>query len=138
MSGQNQQDALLLGTLALPNGSAAASLGAALQLGQTSRGDFLADCEFLVSGPALNGTQLPSTKTMTYDLVTADNSALSTNLRELGKGVLVQTGSGTNGASAATARLKAPTNVQDYVGLRATNSGAGDASGASATLKILT
>jgi len=50
--------------------------------------------------------------------------------------VLVQTGAGGAGAAAATARFAIPSDCERYVRVTATNSGTGDASGASMTVNL--
>ena len=50
---------------------------------------------------------------------------------------MLWTGAGGAGCAAATYRMKPPTNVKRYVGLKATGSASGDATTASATLEVL-
>lgn len=138
MSGQNLKDATLKLSLALPNGSASASVVVSgIDTGKsTTQGFQSGDIELLLSGPALNTTQLPDTKTMIYDLLTSDNADMSSPVT-VAKEVLKQTGAGGAGAAAATQKMRLPDDAKRYVGFQATNSGAGDASGASATLEVV-
>jgi len=133
--GPNVRDTGLKVTKALPNGAAAATSGA-IDLGLTSRSDFVAPVELLLSAPALGATPLPDAKTMKYDLIHSDNSDLSSPAT-LVASAIVQTGAGGAGDVAATWRFKPPSNVKRYLGFKATGSGAGDASGSSGTLELL-
>jgi len=133
--GYQVKDALLKATKALPNG-AATVYSSGLDLGHGSRGDFLAAAEFKVSAPALTTGQLPDTKTMTYSVQHDDDPAFGT-AADLYPGVIVQTGAGGAGAAAATFTARLPLDVKRYVRVKAVNSGAGDASGASLTFEAL-
>lgn len=122
-------------TRALPNGAAAVT-GAAIDLGTSVNGDFVANCEAKISAPALVLGDLANGDTMVYDLITSASSNLGTPTT-LVAGAITQTGAGGAGAAAATWNGKLPNDVLRYVGLRATNSGAGDASDKNATLQLL-
>jgi hypothetical protein len=138
----NLRDGLLTATVALPNG-AAATTGASIDLGLGSKGETAWTGEFEIAAPALTTGQLPDTDTMTYDVIVsaAANLGTPTNVYP---GILVQTGVGGTGAAAATIRFRLPFSppatgsavpaTQRYLGLRSTNSGAGNASSKSATL----
>ncbi len=132
---QELRDAALSITRALPNG-AAATTTTAVDLGHGANGLALANVEFLISAPALGATPLPNTKTMTYAVVHSDNADLSSPV-VLYDAVLVQTGAGGVGDVAKTARFRVPSNCKRYIGVRATGSAAGDASGSSFTLEPL-
>jgi hypothetical protein len=129
------KDANLKGTLVLPNGNANAS-GAALDLGLTAFGDFVAQAEFLLTAPALTTTEQPDAKTLTYDIIQSDNADLSSPVA-LYPGVLVQTGAGGAGAAGGTFTFRVPVDVKRYVGVKATGSAAGNSSTKSATLEAL-
>jgi hypothetical protein len=129
------KDALLKATKALPNG-AASIYSDGIDLGHGSRGDFLASAEFKVSAPALTTAQLPDTKTMTYTVQHDDAAGFGT-VADLLTAVIVQTGAGGAGAAAATFTLRLPVDVKRHVRVKATNSGTGDASGASLTFEVL-
>jgi hypothetical protein len=129
------KDANLNVTKALPNG-AATIYSDGIDLGHGSRGDFLAEVELKVSAPALTTTQLPDTKTMTYTVQHDDAVGFGT-VADLYSAVIVQTGAGGAGAAAATFTLRLPVDVKRYVRIKAVNSGAGDASGASLTCEVL-
>lgn len=135
--GPNVRDANLKLTLALP-ASTSAVVSSSLDLETTSRSDFVARCETLLTAPALNTSQLPDTKTMTYDLIASSSSNLSSPT-VLVAGAIVQTGAGGVGAAGSTYRFKPASNVLRYFGFRATPSasGAGNASAANGTLEML-
>jgi hypothetical protein len=135
MAGFNVRDALNKVTRALPTGASSVT-STAITLGNSTRGDFVAEVECLVTAPALAVGQLANASTMTYDIVHSVNSDLSSPAT-IAPGVIVQTGAGGVGAAAATFRWVPPTNVRGYIGLKATNSAAADASAASATLELL-
>src|SRR5262245_14859412 len=126
--GMKLKDAGLKGTLALPNGAANTS-GAAIDLGLSAFGDFLANCEFILSAPALNTTQQPDAKTMKYDIIHSDNSDLSSP-STLYPTVVTQTGAGGAGAAATTFTFRVPVDSKRYVGVKATGSASGDSSAA--------
>lgn len=128
------KDAGLSVSKALPNGAAAVQSDG-LDLRINSSGQFLAECELLLSAPALTNTQLGSAATIKYDVQCAPDAAFS-GVRTIAKEVLVQTGDGT-GAAAAAKRFRLPTDVDRYVRVQATNSAAGNASGASFTVDLL-
>lgn len=127
-------DALLKSTLALPADDSAVT-SAAIDLGHGSNGQNLVDAEFLVEAPALTTGQLGDAATMTYAVVTSASSNLSSPT-VINSAIITQTGADGAGAAAATARFRLPTDCQRYVGLRATNSAAADASAASAVLSL--
>lgn len=134
-SGPLHADNELTETRALPNGAAAVT-GAAIDVGNSANGDFKADCEAKISAPALVVGDLANTETMVYDLITSDASDLGTPTT-LVAGAITQTGAGGAGAAAATWQGKLPNDVLRYIGIRATNSGAGDASDKIATLQLV-
>lgn len=121
---------------ALPNGAGNVTPTAGIDLGSSSRGDFVADVELLLTAPLLTTAELPNAATMTYDLIQSDNPDLSSPVTIIA-GAIVQTGAGGVGAAAATLRYKPPTNTKRYLGFKATNSGAGNASGKLGLLEIL-
>lgn len=123
------RDSLLTVTRALPNGAAAVT-STALDTETVSPGRQLADFELLIEAPAMGATPMPNAKTMTYAVVTSANSDLSSPT-VIADAVLVQTGAGGVGCAAATARFRLPTNAARYIGVRATGSAAGDATGSS-------
>lgn len=127
------QDKLLKSSTALPNG-AGSSTSAAIDLQSTATGDFVAECELLITAPALGVTPLPDAKTMKYDVLASDNSDLS-SATVLGT-ALTQTGASGAGATGATGRFRLPSNVKRYVGVRATGSTTGDASASSFTTAL--
>jgi len=131
----NLKDAQLSVTKTLPNG-AATEVSSGIDLGITANSDFQANAELLIEGPALATGELPDTETMTYDVYHDSASGFGSEVLLAGS-VLVQTGAGGTGASAATGRLRLPTTVSRYIRVKATNSGAGDASGESLTASIV-
>ncbi len=127
-------DAQLRQTAALPDGAAATQV-TGLDLGHGVNGSHVAPHEILIEAPALTTTELPDTETMTYSIETDDNAAFS-SATIVDADVLVQTGAGGAGAAAAEQRYRLPTTCERYVRLKATNSGAGDASGKSMTFSL--
>ncbi len=119
------RDAQLEITQTLPDGEGTA-MSASIDLGNSNRGSFVADCELLVEAPALDANDLPDGETMVYDLFHDDDPAFGTE--ELLANVITQTGAGGAGALAAESRYRFPTNVKRYIRIKATNSGTGDAS----------
>lgn len=130
------RDAQYTASRALPNGAATVVQAVGFDLENSSRGDFLARCELRISAPALTVGELANGATVTYDLIQSNNADLSSPVT-MAAAVLVQTGAGGIGAAAAEARAGIPSNVRRYVGLRATNSGAGNQSAKSAILELL-
>lgn len=125
------RDVNLISTVTLPVG-AATTVGSAIDLGLSTRGQYLAQAELLIEAPALTTGQLPDTKTITYDVIQSVNSDLSSPT-VLVAGILVQTGAGGAGAAAATARFRPATNVAQYIGIRATGVATVAASGSKTT-----
>lgn len=122
-------------TKALPNGAASVTTDA-IDLGHGANGQFLAQCELLIEAPALVVGDLADAATMKFDIVQSANSDLSSPT-VVAKEVLVQTGAGGVGAAAAAARFRPATNSARYVGVKATNSGVGDASDKSVTVSLV-
>jgi len=135
MVGFNRRDAALKVTKALP-GSATTVYSDPIKIGHAAKGDFLAECEVLISAPALNATRLPDTQTVTYFLQCDDNLAFA-SAAGVGGVLITQTGAGGTGAAAATKRIRLPTDVEGYIRLGMTKTGAADASGVSGTLEML-
>ncbi len=136
----NVQDSQLSASLTLPNAaSTTVTQATGFDTGETTA---LAvqpgNMELLLTAPALTTTMLPDTRTMSYDIIAADNAALSTNLTVLSTGIIVQTGAGGAGAAGTTARYRLPSVCQRYVGFRI-RSGASttDSSTLSATLAMV-
>ena len=127
-----RKDAELAKSVALPNGAATTnSAGIDLSAG----GEFLADCEVIISAPALATALLPDTQTITYSLRQSPNANLSGD-SELAAAQIVQTGAGGAGDVAKEKRFRLPTDVQQYIFLRAVKTGAANASAASAEFSI--
>jgi hypothetical protein len=129
------KDALQKVTKALPNGAASVTSDA-LDTQNSTRGNFQARCELLISAPALVVGDLGDGATMKYDVVESANADLSSPT-VVAKEVLVQTGAGGAGAAAATARYRIKSDTKRYVGVKATNSAAGDASDKSLTAELV-
>src|SRR5262245_43016796 len=137
MSKNALRDTVLKATKALPNGAATITQTAGFDLMNSTRGDFIANVEALLSAPALTTGEAPDTRTLTYGLISSDNSDLSSPTVVVA-GAIVQTGAGGAGAAAATYRFKPPSNVKRYFGFRATGGTSfGNASGKVGTLEIL-
>ncbi len=135
MAGYSVRDNAHKVTKALPNG-AAATTSDAIDLGLTARSDFTAPCELLITAPALGATPLPDAKTMKYDILMSDQSNLGTPTT-LVAAAITQTGASSAGAVGAEYRFRLPTGVKRYIGVKATGSGSGDASGSSFTAELL-
>lgn len=135
MSSQLVADAQLYVSKALPNG-AASTTSDAIDLVNSTSGDFTANCEILISGPALATGVMGDGKTIKYDVITSTSSTLS-GPTTIAATVLTQTGAGGAGCSASTARFRLPSNVSRYIGVKATGSTTGDCSGSSFTVKVL-
>lgn len=130
------RDASMKATRALPNGAAAVTQTAGIDLQNSTRGDFVAPIEFLLSAPAMGATPMPDAKTMKYDIIHSDNADLSSPATLIAAAI-TQTGAGGVGCAAATYRWRPPTNVKRYVGVKATGSASGDATGSSFTFEAL-
>lgn len=129
-------DAKLENTRALPSG-AATVYSDGIEIGNSSRGDFVAGCELLLTVPTLATGVLGDAATVKYSLQHDDDSAFGT-VATLEDDVITSTGAGGAGATGTSKRIKLPTNVKKYVRLKVVKSASGDASGSSATLKLLT
>jgi hypothetical protein len=127
-------DASMTRSKALPNGADTAT-SPSLDLGPTTAwGQRDASVEFKLSAPALAVGELPDGETMTYSILTSDNADLSSPT-VLMPSVIVQTGAGGAGAAAASYLFRLPSDSQRYLGFKAVNSGAGDASAKSASME---
>ncbi len=133
--GFSVRDQDLIKTQALPSGAASVETGA-IDLGHSTSGtgDFVADCEAVLTAPALTNAQLGSGHTMTYR-VEMDNDSDFGSPTVIATDAIVQTGDG-SGADAATKRIRLPLDVERYIRAVATASHADDASGASMTLDL--
>jgi hypothetical protein len=129
------RDANLSVSRALPNGAAGVT-STAINLKKGGTDDFVAPCDVLIEAPALTTSELADSATVKYDVIHSDNADLSSPVT-LCSTVLTQTGAGGAGAAAASARLGLPSNVKQFIGLKATNSGAGNQTGKSAALSLV-
>lgn len=135
MPAPNVKDAELIETKALPNG-AASTYTDAFDLGMGSMGQFAANCELVISAPALVVGDLADAATMKYSVQMDSDSGFG-SATTIYPDVITQTGAGGAGAAAATARVRLPTNCERYVRVRATNSASGDASDKSMTVSLV-
>ena len=103
-------------------------------VGPGENGDVLFEGEFLISGPVLNTTQLPDTRTITYNVQASTESTFASPTY-IYKTVLLQTGASSAGAAAATARFRLPTNCPEFIRVEAAS---GASVGASATTSSFT
>lgn len=128
-------DASVKKTRALPNGAATVAADG-FDLGHGSRGDHVADVELQIEAPALVVGDLADAATMTYDVYhdTASDFGSEALLMD---NVITQTGAGGAGAAAQTKAVRLPVDVNRYVRVKVTNSGAGDASDKTATIRLL-
>lgn len=132
---RNVLDANLKKTKALPNG-AASTTSDAIDLGHNTTGAMLVGHDLLIEAPALAVGPMADAKTMKYTVLHSDNADLSSP-SNLYADVLTQTGAGGAGAGATSVRVQLPGNVKRYVGVKATGSASGDASGSSFTASLL-
>lgn len=126
------RDKSLIQTKALPNG-AASTVTDGFDL-ETSSGEFLADVELELSVPALTSTEVADTQTIAY---TVEMSATSNFSSATAIGTLA-TVTGSSGVAATVKRFRLPSTVQRYVRVKATKTGASNASTASMTVSLLT
>lgn len=131
----NIRDALLTVSKALSNGAGTVTSDG-IDLGLTSRSDFVARAELLIEAPALTTTLLPDTETMKYSLYHDSDPAFGTET-VLDTDALVQTGAGGAGAVAATKRVGIPSDVKAYVRFKAVKTGTGNASTVSGKLSVM-
>jgi hypothetical protein len=91
--------------------------------------------EFQLVTPALNTTQLPDSRTVTYALQdSADDSSFATILT---LNEATQTGASSAGAASGTVRFSPPSDVRRYIRVAiTTGASTGDCSAASATFTI--
>jgi hypothetical protein len=113
----NVRDSQLALTLALPAAASSTVTSTGIDTGETTPNAVqTGNYEFLLTAPALTTTILPDTKTMTYNLIAADDVALSVNPTTLVAAAILQTGAGGVGAAKATYRYRLPSVSQRYVG----------------------
>ena len=129
------KDTALKVTKALPNGAATTNSDA-IDLGTSTRGDFLANCEVLMTAPALTTGELGDTQTIIYTLQHDTDPAFGT-VTDLAPNVITQTGAGGIGAVGATYRLRLPTTVKRYIRMKQVKTGATNASTSSGILEVL-
>lgn len=131
----NLKDELLKVTKALPAG-AASTTSDAIDTGKSSRDEHAARTELLLTYPDLTLTQLPDTKTMTYEILGSDNSDLSSP--SITQTVVTQTGAtGTDPAEGGTLRYGLPSDGPRYWGAKATGVATVDGSASSMTLQLV-
>ena len=106
----NVRDANLTVTKALSNG-AGTVLSDGIDLGLSSRSDFVAGAEFLIEGPAHTTALLPDAETQKYTIQHDDDPAFGT-VADLDLDALVQTGAGAAGCVAASKRRRHPVERQ--------------------------
>jgi len=136
MSQFQLKDAKFIETKALSNGAGSVNSDG-FDLGQmTARGARLPEVEGKITAPALTTTQLPDSETMTYKVEHADQSNYGDAVT-LYDAVLVQTGASGEGAAAASARYRIPSDCKRYVRIVATKTGTGDCSTVSLTHELV-
>lgn len=125
-------------TAALPNG-AASTTTTGFDLGHNSakQGRLLAQCELEIVAPALTTAELPDGQTITYHVEHADDAAFSVNLATEHSTVRVQTGAAGAGAAGATDRVRLPTQCKRFVRVKATKTGAANASAKSMSAALV-
>lgn len=131
------KDATLIQTAALPNGATTTVItGFDLGHDPTKIGRLLAEMEILIESPALTVGELPNGETITFSVETDDNSGFSSALK-IYDALFVQTGAGGVGDVAKSARFRLPSTVERFVRVKATKTGAGNASTKSMTVSQL-
>ncbi len=130
----NRQDASINpAALALPDSASGVVNTASIDL--EAHENFLADCEFEISAPAMTVTMLPNADTATFSV---QDSADDASFSEILDQVLVQLGAGSAGAVAQTKRFRVPTDVRRYVRVTCTlSNGCTDSSAVTFTLKAM-
>lgn len=108
-------------TQALPGAGSTTVQTAGIDLQNTDRGDFLANCEVLCESPALLVGELPNATSITFDLYHAVSPDFSDETL-LQDNVITQTGAGGVGAAAASKQLRLPVDVAQHIRLKATSS----------------
>jgi hypothetical protein len=132
--GPGVKDALLKATTALPDG-AATVYSTGIDTGVTPSGMQPTEVEWVLSVPAMNVTEMPNAKTMTYSIMTDTVAPIDGSSTALMPSVIVQTGAGGVGCAADEYRFKLPSNAGRIIGVRAVGSASGDATTASFTLE---
>jgi hypothetical protein len=128
------KDADLRQTKALGNGAVNVVTNS-IDLGAVgNRGARMGDFEILISAPAVGNLTDAATVKYQVECDTISNMGSPT---VLAKEVIVQTGAGGAGATAATARFRIPSDCQRYVAVRATNSAADDLSDKTLTVELV-
>ena len=128
----NKVDTDLETTIALADGAAAVNSASI----DTGAGVHIGGNELEVEAPAMNVTEMPNAKTMIYDIQdSADDSSFAdiTNL----VAVITQTGAGGVGCATAVDRIAMPSDHRRYIRLQATGSASGDATTATAEIRLL-
>lgn len=132
--GFNVVDNLLKVTKALSNGAGTVSSDG-IDTGNGPNGTFLVDHDFVIEAPALTTAMLPDDQTMIYHVYHDTDSAFGSETL-LYSAAITQTGAGGAGAGAATKRLKLPSDVKQYVRVKAVKAGSGNASTVSLTASL--
>jgi len=130
------RDSLLKETVAMPAAASTSVETDPIDTLHGDRGQFVANCEFVLTAPALTSTMLPDGKTMTYKIEQADDEDFSENDEDLFAELLVQTGAdSTGGAATDTVRFRLPSDVRRYIRAVAT-SGEGTATAAAVEMTL--
>ncbi len=131
------KDALVKVTRALPSSASSTVKSDSIDLGLSSRGDFVQPVEFKVSAPAVNATMAPDTRTFTYEVIHSDSADLSSS-SVVYEDCIVQVGASSAGAAAAEKVVRLPVDVKRYVGIQVTSGAStGNAAAVSATFEAL-
>lgn len=132
------KDTQMKATKTLPAAASTTVYSTGIDLGHGAFGDVIAPFELKLTAPAVTTTMAPDTKTITYSIVSAATSDLSSSPTVLIASCIVQTGAGGAGAATSSFTCRLPVDVQRYVGVRIV-SGADitDSSAVSATVELL-
>lgn len=124
--------ASLSNVFGLPSEAETSAAGGAIDLGSGRSPDGV---EVSLSIPALSGTIVPNTKTVTLDIESSDSASFTAVARTLAGKTL--TGADNAGVPATDLRCRLPADCERYVRGKVTlGADTTDASGASATLRV--
>ena len=130
--GYNLGDGMLSESAALPNGAGDTTTSA---MDVNPSGTTL-DADFRLTAEALTNGELADGETVTYSVESDTDSAFSSPTTEI-ETLVTQTGAGGSGDDAIDKRFRLPSTAGRYVRVKATKTGAGDASGKTMTLEML-
>tara|TARA_R110000765_G_scaffold39279_4_gene85530 strand:- start:417 stop:845 length:429 start_codon:yes stop_codon:yes gene_type:complete len=128
----NKVDADLETTIALADGAAGVNSASI----DTGAGVHIVGRQIEVEAPAMNVTEMPDAKTMIYDIQDSADDSSFADISEL-VAVITQTGAGGVGCATSVNRIGLPADHRRYVRLSPTGSASGDATTATAEVRVL-